>query len=447
MEATSTIDLRPATSSEMRAYDRHVEHDPAENHDNKMIVQSDRELNVYHQLADENDALEDQYGSYLAERDAKLESDFKAGKISTDQYTSRKQTVQEYVNGSNGSKEKKAYTSGVLTVADGDTQRDMLDKLGWDYQMIGVGDQNEKGEFEHYRPQLTNPQQRETWSRLWDMTYTQTAKDLSNSAMRAVSVTTNLDEGGGAHAHVKFVNMGQTDKGKPSTTMNGALKAMYGGKDSRENLRKFREEADPLMIANFNKAAEVLGLNLHLDMIRTRKAGSADMPTYKANKKHEAELKKQAEQNRKDAEQNRRDAENNRTTQNAQAVAQRELDRKEAEYQEKMKMVKMREREAEEAKSGVVDTIAQYNPEHFVHSLPRDEAEPVTTQIGRQQHMRQTMAYLKRVMDNAIRMAAQRLVKMNQRVKQNLDLAQAKQDLQKPQNGGTPKPKDDGPDF
>lgn len=311
MEVTATIDLRPATSSEVGAYDRHVEHDPNENHANKMIVKSDRELNVYHVLNDENQVLKEQYGDYLAERNAKLENDFKAGKISTDQYTSRKQTVQEYVNGSNGSKEKKAYTSAVLTVADGETQKDMLDKLGWDYQMIGVGDQQKNGKYEHYRPQLTGAKQRETWSRLWDMTYTQTAKDIDNDSFRVISVATNLDEGGGAHAHLKFVNMGQTAGGKPSTTMNGALKAMYDGKDSRDNLRKFRDQFDPLMIDNFNKSAETLGLNLHLDMIRTREAGSVDMPTYKAHKKREKELQVQAEQVEKAQKANKVDADNN----------------------------------------------------------------------------------------------------------------------------------------
>ncbi|MFT8707646.1 MAG: hypothetical protein ABF777_10665 [Liquorilactobacillus satsumensis] len=291
MEATSTIDMRPATSSEMRAYTRHVAHDPNETHANKMIVESDRELNRYHVINDEGTALNDQYKNYIDSRNAKLERDFNENKISLEQYTSRKQSVREYVNGSNGSKEKKAYTSAVLTVADVDTQQDMLDKLGWSYKMIGVGKPDANGKYEHYRAQLTDKGQRETWAQLWDMTYTQTAKDISNESLRAISVMTNLDEGGGAHAHVGFVNMGHTDKGKPSTTLNGALKAMYGYKDSRANLRQFRETYDPIMIANFNKSAEALGLDLQLDMIRTREAGSVDMPTYKVNKKKEAELK------------------------------------------------------------------------------------------------------------------------------------------------------------
>lgn len=291
MEATSTIDMRPATSSEMRAYTRHIEHDPNETHANKMIVESDRELNRYHVINDEKTALNDQYKNYIDSRNAKLERDFNENKISLEQYTSRKQSVDEYIRGSNGSKEKKAYTSAVLTVADVDTQRDMLDRLGWAYKMIGVGKQDKNGKYENYRAQLTDNDQRETWAQLWDMTYMQTAKDISNESLRAISVMTNLDEGGGAHAHVGFVNMGHTDKGKPSTTLNGALKAMYGYKDSRANLRQFRATCDPIMIANFNKSAEALGLDLHLDMVRTREAGSVDMPTYKATKEKEAELK------------------------------------------------------------------------------------------------------------------------------------------------------------
>lgn len=355
MEATSTIDMRPATSSEMRAYDRHIEHDPNETHANKMIVESDRNLNRYHVINDEKTALNDQYKNYIDSRNAKLERDFNENKISLEQYTSRKQSVREYVNGSNGSKEKKAYTSAVLTVADVDTQRDMLDKLGWSYKMIGVGKQDANGKYENYRAQLTDKGQRETWAQLWDMTYTQTAKDISNESLRAISVMTNLDEGGGAHAHVKFLNMGHTDKGKPSTTMNGALKAMYGYKDSRANLRQFRTDHDPLMIANFNKSAEALGLDLQLDMVRTREAGSVDMPTYKAQKRKEQELKER-EDNVEKREQEA-DRKNQEALEKQQELAgqqeliritQRSTERTKRELKEREKRIK--EKEEQQAK-------------------------------------------------------------------------------------------------
>lgn len=484
MEATSTIDLRPATSSEMGAYDRHVEHDPAENHDNKMIVQSDRDLNNYHVINDENSALKDQYGNYLAERNAKLEIDFKSNKISSEQYTSRKQSVQEYVHGSNGSKEKKIYTSAVLTVADGDTQRNMLDKLGWDYDMIGVGEQNKNGEFEHYRPQLKDVKQRETWSRLWDSTYTQTAKDISNDSLRVISVATNLDEGGGAHAHVKFLNMGHTDKGKPSTTMNGALKEMFLNKNSRENLRQFRATYDPLMIANFNKSAEALGLDLHLDMIRTREAGAADMPTYKAQKKHETALKEQTEQIRKDAKVNNDNANKNMRLRMLLLKQSEQIKKREAELKQKaydlqtkdditqvqltslhsrekqvterensvmiqqkkqQKLIKMQQREQVEAKNSIAGVIKQYDPQHKVRMLG-DNAVPINTDVGMQQHMAQSLGYLVRVAKRTIANVAKKLVDMNYKVKHNLDLAQIKQDLKKPENGGKNQ-KDDGLDL
>lgn len=410
MEATSTIDMRPATSSEMRAYTRHVAHDPNETHANKMIVESDRELNRYHVINDEGTALNDQYKNYIDSRNAKLERDFNEKKISLEQYTSRKQSVREYVNGSNGSKEKKAYTSAVLTVADVDTQRDMLDRLGWSYKMIGVGKQDANGKYENYRAQLTDKGQRETWARLWDMTYTQTAKDISNESLRAISVATNLDEGGGAHAHVKFLNMGVTDKGKPSTTLNGALKSMYGYKDSRANLRQFRTDYDPLMIANFNKSAEALGLDLQLDMVRTREAGSVDMPTYKMNKKKEKELQKCEEKVQKDSKINEDNARKNAIRMAELQELDDELQKQKVQQQKQQKLLKLQQREHAESKRAIVDVIKNYDPDHKVRKL--DDCEAVKTEKGYQQHLNQSTSYLTRVLKRTLQTVAVKFVRI-----------------------------------
>ena len=437
MDTTAVIDLQPATRTQSRAHGHHALHEPDENHSNKVIDSDDTELNETVHFGDEKQLLDEQYSDYLNSRNEKLSADLEAGKISKEQYQKRHQTVAEFLRGSNGSKEKSCMTDAVFTIGDEATQCEILDTLGFKYSMIPT---REKGTL---RPHLTDPAEREQWKKLWLETYGTTVRDISNysnGALKVTTMTTNLDEAT-AHAHAGFVNGGHSANGKPSTTLNAALKQMYGGSDSRVNMKKFRDTCDKAMVFRFNKTAQGMGLNIHLDMVRLGSAGGKTMAEYKASK---ADAKK----NEDDAKKNQQDAERNRQLQQQLSQERQAFDDEkakfEAEQKEQMKRLKMREREAAEA---VTSVIEMYNPDHFVHGhdINREDAQPISTETGMQQHLAQPLKYLVGVMQNSVRNFNKRLTQIRRNVRENIDIAKADRDLMKLEKA-TRKQNDDGLD-
>ncbi|MFT8956025.1 hypothetical protein [Liquorilactobacillus satsumensis] len=342
MEATSTINLQAMTQSEVAHVDRHNNREN-DHYSNDQIVADDLELNTYISMHDENALLERQYGSYLDDRNKKLEHDYDVGKISTQQYTSRKQNVQEYINGANGSKQKKAYTDAVMTVGSVDMLPEMLDQMGFAYQVDKVG----KGKDEHNRYTLIDPIQRKKWSSFWADVYGKTANDIdvSMDGLSVISLSVHMDEGGMPHGHLNAINEGVTASGKPSTTLNSALKKAYGNKDGRLNLKQFRVDYDQRLIENFNAVAKDYGYDIKLSLVRTGKTGHKSMKDYKTGKKHEEDVKRQ-----QDAQQAQLDM---REKQLLQSETEFEYEKigQEEEYDQRMKQVKRRERDNAERES------------------------------------------------------------------------------------------------
>lgn len=355
MEATATINLQAMTQSEVTHIDRHNDREN-DHYSNDQIIADDTELNTYISMHDENALLERQYGEYIDERNKKLERDYEAGKISTQQYTTRKQTVQEYINGSNGSKQKKAYTDAVMTVGSVDMLPDMLNQMGFTYRIDVVGKDKDK----HDRYTLTDPIQRKQWSAFWADVYGRTAKDIDDQmdGMSVVSLGVHMDEGGMPHGHIKGLNEGVTANGKASTTLNSALKKAYGNKDGRINLKQFRADYDKRLIDNFNAVAKERGYDIKLSLVRTGATGHKSMHDYKIGKKHEEEVK-----NQQDARQEQLDRREKQLLQ-AEVEFEYEKDGQEEEYEQRMKQVKRRERDnAEREKELNKRELEQQNAE------------------------------------------------------------------------------------
>lgn len=131
------------------------------------------------------------------------------------------------------------------------------------------------------------------------------------------------------------------------------------------------------------------------------------------------------------------------------AAEKEEIEKQKIEQQKQQKLIKLKQREQAESeadfKNSMAGVIKQYDSQHKVHMLG-DNAVPIDTDVGMQQHMDQSLEYLVRVVKRTVARVAIKIVRMNQKVKQNVDLAQIKQDLKKPEYGGKHQ-KDDGLDF
>ncbi len=107
MDTTATINLMNITKSEQAHIVRHNSRDN-QTYENQDIDLSKSHLNVYKKYNDEDELLKNHYQDYIDERNGKLDDDFSDKKISLEQYTTRKQTLGQYLQGSNETKEKKA---------------------------------------------------------------------------------------------------------------------------------------------------------------------------------------------------------------------------------------------------------------------------------------------------------------------------------------------------
>lgn len=299
MDTTATLNLQPVTKTEQAHIVRHNAREN-ENYENRDIDITKSHENVTIKYHDEQELLNDQYKDYIDSRNAKLERDFDENKISLEQYTARKQTVKEYLNGSNdGSKQKKAYTDIVATVGN----VEMID----DFKKV-------------------IPPSR--WNEFFVKVYDRTARRIDRLDGFSVSnMHVHFDEAGMPHGHIETLNRGTTDKGKPSTTMNSALKKSYGYKDSRRNLKELRDNLDDKMIEDCNVVLNNMHINTRMQLVRLDAVGGLSMEEYKERKKKEQELKDRKQE---------------------LDVERDELEKQKLEQQEQQKLIKLKQREQAE---------------------------------------------------------------------------------------------------
>ncbi|MGJ4030111.1 hypothetical protein ACLOEU_09870 [Limosilactobacillus fermentum] len=298
MDTTATLNLQPVTKTEQAHIVRHNAREN-ENYENKDIDITKSHENVVIKYHDEQELLNDQYKDYIDSRNAKLERDFDENKISLEQYTARKQTVKEYLNGSNGSKQKKAYTDIVATVGN----VEMID----DFKKV-------------------IPPSR--WNEFFTKVYDRTARRIDRlDGFSVINMHVHFDEAGMPHGHIDTVNRGTTAKGKPSTTLNSALKKSYGYKDSRRNLKELRDNLDDKMVEDCNVVLNNMHINTRMQLVRLDAVGGLSMEEYKEQKKKEQELKERKQE---------------------LDVEQDELEKQKLEQQKQQKLIELKQREQAE---------------------------------------------------------------------------------------------------
>ena len=217
----ASINFERVTQAQLGKVEQlHDKHSKDIEHDNDTIDHEDTELNYHATPLDLNELLEEQYGAMIATKNAKLDKQFKDGKISKARYEERHTTMDKYLNHS-GKEAKTAFTLGVVYVGDSKETKDKLDKLGFDYEVKKI--KGKDGQY-HSHFHLTNSDQRQKWRKLWIDTFSEyvTAINQVNTGVKVFDYSIHLDEAS-PHLHMKMLNMGHSKTGRPSYNLNQAL--------------------------------------------------------------------------------------------------------------------------------------------------------------------------------------------------------------------------------
>lgn len=295
MQVTATIDLQRHTQASLHAIRKHNEHDPHVKHSNVQIFPEDTEMNRHYDLLDFDKTLNKIYGDMIAEKNKKLDEQFRAGKISFNRYNERKTNLKKWLN--NNGKPRQAFTTWVLTLGNVESNLEIMKKLNIGYELRKI--KTAEGIIE--RPFVIQ-KDRARWSRYWAKTYREFATIINNKehGFKITSVDIHLDEGGAPHAHLESINCGKTTTGKVSYNLNAAIKQnleLYGistSNNSRDNLKNFRANFDPLITALANRnAKEMMNVDLDLQTYRKRsKHKGLSMEEYKQRQATLTELSK-----------------------------------------------------------------------------------------------------------------------------------------------------------
>lgn len=295
MQVTATIDLQRHTQASLHAIRKHNEHDPHVKHSNVQIFPEDTEMNRHYDLLDFDKTLEKIYGDMINEKNKKLDEQFRSGKISFNRYNERKTNLKKWLD--NNGKPRQAFTTWVLTLGNVESNLEIMKKLNVSYELRKI--KTTEGIIE--RPFVVK-KDRARWSEYWARTYKEFATIINNKehGFKITSVDIHLDEGGAPHAHFESINCGKTTTGKVSYNLNAAIKQnleLYGistSNNSRDNLKNFRANFDPLitLLANRN-AKEMMNVDLDLQTYRKRsKHKGLSMEEYKQRQATLTELSK-----------------------------------------------------------------------------------------------------------------------------------------------------------
>lgn len=132
-----------------------------------------------------------------------------------------------------------------------------------------------------------------------------------NKNLKMFKAVIHMDEEGAPHFHSRVMPFvpATTENGKPSWSLNKALKTTYECKDTRENLKKFREQEDQAMIDSVNKTLQLempeIAKNMCFELTRRNASVTGLKHEVYREKKHLEDVQeqtKQAEEKQKQAQ-------------------------------------------------------------------------------------------------------------------------------------------------
>lgn len=233
MKITSTLNIKNQSFSGIK---KHVQHDKNLNHSNANIDYSKSFLNDHDVILNEQDLQ-----NLKEERYQKQFEKYNAAQKKSRHTSNMFDSVDEFVK----SKEKKFSfdKSAVATFGNKENQDNLL-----------------SGKTDTEKEAILKKQ---------SIGLAEYAKSFNqrNKYLKVGQYTTNVDEFT-PHVHMQLIPLGKTAKGKPSMSLNTALKAEYqyqtgnSIKDTRKALSWFRENEDNALVDHVSRS---LGLNYDLN--------------------------------------------------------------------------------------------------------------------------------------------------------------------------------------
>jgi hypothetical protein len=276
MELKITATVNVQSSKKWSGLQHHMEHDPNINHSNKDINQSMTKYNVHGVIAHKDKILEQHYGRFITEHDAKQKrSDRKYGSITA------------YLEKQHGQPD----ITAVATFG----SKELLEPFTEQLYQEALRNQAFKGNLS-----------RVNFNRHLLATYAYGLKKYAqgfnrrNSHITLTEYYAHLDEGGAPHLHYEAIPRGHTTTGKPSERLTRALLAQYGtdkekhAKGNKEKnmeyMRKWRNQEDQALVRCMNAAfKERFKTPVKFELTRTGLALKLPMELYK---KHADEIVK-----------------------------------------------------------------------------------------------------------------------------------------------------------
>lgn len=458
LELTATTNLERSTIKDANGAKMHNQHDPNVAHDNVQILSEDTELNKHTVLLNRDEILEQQYGEMIAKRNEATRQRFLDGKIGQAEYQNRLTTVEKYLNSDGKKPKAAltnyVFTLGnvdtefkMLDALGFKYERQKVkDNEGKYHDRPKLTDPKQRKEFANIMNDTyvslakkinnTNAGLKvvDCWVHMDEGGMPHCQGEMVNcghtkSGKPSYNLNQALGEFNQKFGKDVYTSRSTNKQGKQSKSPNG-----------RVALREFRQIIDSNMVTTFNQVLTKRRLNgrISATMVRLGKRGGLTMDEYQHRKQAQDELErtyqaltgrkpvgegniplspleaaKRLQRASKDIDKEKREAEAKEAENSAnEAKLEQQLaDEKFNSYvrqhfierlnQRRLQRLRQREeqfdRDQNQIKNSLVDEIREYDPEHCVEAWLLNEGEKpqqVKTDVGRQQHRRQSIKYL-----------------------------------------------------
>jgi acetolactate synthase small subunit len=322
MKITATLNIANQSFSGVK---KHVEHDKKINHSNKSIDYEKTQFNQTKEILNSDDLNQIKKERYQDQFEKYNASQKKSRHISK-----MFKNVNEFVK----SKEKTNSfdKTGVATFGNKQNQDELLDgKSPDEVKNILIAESKGMAEYaDHFNER--------------------------HQFIKVARYTTNVDEST-PHIHMQMIPLGKTAKGKPSMSLNAALKSEYQYQtgssitDTRKALSWFREQEDNALVSSVSKE-----LGKDYSLTRTNE----HVQDFDAYKKIKERLDDKTEENKRQA-----------------------------------KILKFHETEMSKSKDRAIEFVARHQPTHKVPiSAKVQEPHEVQTAQGFKEHKMTSASYL-----------------------------------------------------
>ena len=232
IEMTVTTDIQ-ASKSGYAGVKKHVEHDPSIHHSNHDILKEYTKYNVVKNDSEEAQKIadwqEEQFGDWLEDRNRKQRE---------------KGRAERQIDGvKSWLKNKKKYT-GVLTLGSMETTNQLMKLL---VPAEALETRKTKDGQERVYIRLDHPEEAKKFYGMYDLAFNKWLGTMDNPASTIPTYqkigrhAMHVDELGAPHLHYEVAFAGKTAKGRPTPSVDAALKTFWQDQHPKESVPYSRE--------------------------------------------------------------------------------------------------------------------------------------------------------------------------------------------------------------